>query len=434
MAIIRQMPKLLLRGSIANITMANLTETDRNHLDELLEYVSYHSELIKTKSKVIKEFGVTIRADYSDDRYIAEEEFNIAIWRGLVSLFYHRDYEFQCKHCKSTTYITKRGKPKPFDRIQTPCPNCRMAEIVNPGCSNLEPGTIANHDEMQQKYKNVIKGTPVFKSCMMCIDGNKKYKNPQEIIDCPKQLKRFFSEFVWNYFRQQIKENKRKEFKKPQKITGPADQMIVEEIISMCSRLNIDYNYYAKVQPMNGVYYIQLNGLLTSPEFSMELALIRAIANKHEVKIVYTPNSINVNVNFSAPTIIVNVIRPEHITMADNHTTFSDDEKQHIDQTSYKTVGEIRMQEDHVVMTEMNEAVLLVRKSLPDGDCKNVYDIYRQDGEIYAQFSCKYGDSDPKINHIAEFLNITPRAVKQHRATIKIHCLANDFTLEKVYA
>ncbi len=125
MANVRQMPGLYLRGSLANITMPNLTSEQRAHVDELFALITTHPEMQRHKARFMKELGTTIAADYADDRVIAEQEYKIAVWKCLVELFYHRKYSFQCKACGSNTYMTKRSKPKVIDRIQIPCPNCQ---------------------------------------------------------------------------------------------------------------------------------------------------------------------------------------------------------------------------------------------------------------------------------------------------------------------
>jgi len=430
--IIRQMPGLYLRGSIANITMVGLSPEEKAHIELVFDHVIHHEEMVRHKQKVMKEFGVTIRADYADDRAAAEQEFNIAVWRGLVSIFYHRTYEFECTNCGATASLTQRGKPKPIDRMVTPCPVCHMAEIVDPGCSDHNPGDLVNYTELQERYKLVGFGTPTFKSCIRPIPKEKKYDNPDEIIGCPKQLKRFFGEFVWNYFRQQIKENKRKEHNKtPVEITGPADQMIVELILSLCSRMNVDYNRHHKVEPVNGRYTIDLLGLLTPPEFSIELALVRVLAESHGVVVTTTAQAIEIAVHPNPPTIKVSIVRAAHVTIIDNQLTVTDDEENSgfsISQVSYKTVGARRMdQDDHVQTTDIREAATRTRAALPDGDCQSVYDIYCQIGPVYDKFSEVYGNGTPRINHIADFLGITARAVKQCRDVIQVQCLANDF-------
>ena len=91
MPIIRQMPELYLRGSMANITMANMTPAERQHASDLVEYIATHENMQNHRMKLWREFGVTIGADYNDDSAAADEEYRIAIWRGVVDLYYHRN-------------------------------------------------------------------------------------------------------------------------------------------------------------------------------------------------------------------------------------------------------------------------------------------------------------------------------------------------------
>ncbi len=433
MAIIRQMPALFLRGSIASVTMAHLTEEDRKFLAKMIAFVSNHPEMARNKARMIKELGNTIRGDYADDKLTAEQEYEIAIWRGLVDLFYHRKYTYECGHCKATTYFTKRGKPKPIERPSVPCPNCGMAEVKDRGFTDLEEGSIVDHAEMQEKYKHMTMGTPRYCSTVKHIPGERKHLNPQSVIECPKQLKKFFGEFVWNYFRQHIKENKRKEHKKkPVLIAGPADLMAIEQIKNLCTKLKVDFDCDHQVN--NGFYVINLNALQTPPEFSMEMAIVRHSMNINGINVRCSSHSIEIEAKVNAPTVEVSIIKPEHVTVVDNHQTSGEEEISSsgftLSQVSHRTSGGEKMdQDDHVATLDMSEAARKVREALPDGDCKKIYDILSQVGEYYDEFSTNYGYGIPRTNHIAEYLGITPRAVKQHKETIKIHCYANDFCL-----
>ena len=427
MATIRQMPELYLRGSVANVTMAHLTKEQQQHLASLLEFVAGHPEMAGHKSRVMREFGVTIRGDYQHDRMTAEAEYNIAVWRGLVDLFYHRHYTFSCEHCKSSSYTTERGREKTFDRVTVPCPNCRHAVIDNPGHTSYKHGDVVNYDLVKDTtYSNET--NPTFTSCMNFISGEKKYSDPEKIIQSPEQLRKFFGEFVWNYFRQQINENERKYRTTTQEITAPADQVIAQEIVSLCSKMEVEINSKNDVRPDNGFYSVKVFGLLTTPEFSCELLPVLEKAEKYGVVVRITPGSIDVQVHNCAPVISSSVIRPEYISMIDGVKTESgDDEQFSVEQISFRTSRGSRMdQEDHVATIDLSDASRRTRSSLPE-NCQAVYDIFCQTGGIYEQFSTKFGDQPPKINHIAEFLGITAKVVKNRCNTIKLHCLANDF-------
>ena len=75
MPILRQMPEIYLRGSLANITMANINENDRAELDNIVKYVANHPEMAKHRAQIIKQFSVTIGGDYSSDYSAGESDY-----------------------------------------------------------------------------------------------------------------------------------------------------------------------------------------------------------------------------------------------------------------------------------------------------------------------------------------------------------------------
>ncbi len=453
MANVRQMPELYLRGSLANITMANLTPEQKRHIEELFYHITTHPEMQRHKVRVMKELGVTIAADYADDREIAEEEYKIAIWRGIVDLFYHRKYSFRCGACDSSHYMTKRSKPKAIDRIdriKIECPNCHQIEVEDVGdVADLKVGQFMSHSDFQAAYADMPDGwrAPKAKSPIIAIPGDKKYDDPEKIINDSKQLRKFFGEFVWNYFRQQINENKRKEHhKEPKLLLGRTDELLLKSILSLCNQMEIDCHYCSKTEPRDGRYTIQIEGLLTPPEFTAEFAQIKAKGALYGVEIIGTAASIEVFQNAAAPLLPVltkmdkktkkvisyqiEMFEPEHVSVLDNFACTRADEQDSdytISQTSYRTVGDERMdQEDHVSCVDNLEVMGTIRDSLPEGHCRDVFDIFSQQGDAYLRFSEHYGDGEAKTNHVASFLGITPRAVNQHKEVISMHCLAND--------
>lgn len=430
MAIVRQVPQVYLRGSLANITMANLTKEEQTHISALTDYVANHPIMEKHKRSVMYQYNATIGADYRNDRANAEEEYHIAIWRAVVDLFYHRKYTFRCRVCNSTHYKTKRGKPKTIDRVEKYCPNCGQAEVTDAGDTSLVVGSLVTKSQFQDAYKhlNDRQRQPQCRSTVEPIPGDRKYADPQKVVDDPRQLKKFFGEFVWNYFRQQIAENKRKEHRKIVKpIIGRADTIIVEEFLYLCSRLDVDYNYCDRTEPQNGYYNIHLFGLLMPPEFSAEFSLIRQRAAESGVAVEADISAIRVKVTPGAPDLTAYVAKPEHVNMLENNGSVDEEgDGFTISQVSYRTVGGERMDlDDHVAVVDSTDAISAVRAALPDGHCRAVLDIRSGLGDVYRDFSERYGDGTPRVNHIAEYLGITPRAVNEHSKTIKIMCLAN---------
>jgi len=416
MPILRQMPKIYLRGSLANVTMANLTDSERKELDDVIKQVANHPEMAKHRAQIIKQFGVTIGGDYASDSTTADSEYQIAIWRGAVSLLYHNSYEHQCTICKSSTYKTKRGKIKSIDRKLDACPSCNNVYLDN---------TPIDYTLYRHRLKNENLSKPI--SPIQVITGDKKYENPKDLLKDPKQLKKFFGEFAWNYFRQHLKENKRTEHKKsPKFISGRADYVISEEFSSLCSSMAIEYNKIF----IDDQYSFHILASQTAPEFSVEYSKLLRKARDHGVSMMIENNSITIKANDDVKELEALVIKPEHVSFMDNQQCIADsDNNSTLDQVDYRFVeGQKMMGEDHVAMIEINDVVQEIRRSLPYGLCRDVYDILCQKGSIYNEFSDKYGLGDPRINHIAEYLGITPRAVNDHKEKIKVICLSHGLT------
>mgnify|MGYP003670364177 CR=1 FL=1 len=409
--------------------MANLTEEEQSQIESVIKKVADHPGMIKHKRKIISVLGSTIGADYHDDRAAAEEEYLIAIWRAAVSLLYHKKYSFECRSCKKSSYITKSNKQKPFDRQYPKCPSCDSIEVVDPGDTHYRKGQHIVFEEFQESYSHFtdFQKSPTSASPIKSIAGKKQYENPGEILNDSNQLVKFFGEFAWNYFKQHIKENKRAEQKREVTISGPPDEIIVQEITALCVRMKAEHHYCEHTQSKVGVQSINCNLNLVSPEFSLKFAEILQKAKKSGITIKWSNKTIQVFSNHTAPFIERTIKKSEHILIMESQDVQSDDQTGlTISQISYRTVGAKTMhQEDHTQVIDAIDVMEAIRESLPDGDCKDVFDIYSSQGSKYLEFSEEYGDGKPAINHIANHLSITARTVKQHRDIIKINMLAH---------
>jgi hypothetical protein len=431
MALVRQMPELYLRGSLANVTMVNLTPDEKQHVEFIVDYVAKHPGMSRHRAGIMEELGNTIGGDYASDKRCGEAEFQIAIWKATVELYHHRQYTFCCKACGSNSWITQQGISRQINRQKLDCPNCKQVRVTDPGDTNLVKNTYVPFTVFQNSYKyfTPVQTAPKCESPIYYIPGVKKYLDPDKIINCDTQLVKFFGEFVWNYFRQQLAENGRKEHRKePQKICGRADEIITEELLSLCQRLKIDYNHSTRDQPSNGYYSIAVVGLLTPPEFTAEFAVLRQKAKNHSVEINCTPSEIRVIENSDAGELEAYVSKPEHVLILDNHTKSGDDEGSDftISQLSFRTIGAQKMdQDDHVATIDATDVMIAVRESLPEGDCQSIFDIQCGLGDIYNEFSNEYGDDRPRKNHISKFLGITVRSVTIYMENIRTVCLAH---------
>lgn len=503
------MPELYLRGSLANVTMANLTTDEKFHVESVVEYVATHPGMARHRAGVIEELGNTIGADYQSDKRCGDAEFQIAIWKATVELYYHRKYTFRCGACGSNTWITQQGVEREFNRQKLDCPNCKQVEVLFIGDTDLLPGIgdkaiaiikeanseakatdllkalstpfkfthsccgkpagecdgceeqmillcvseptkeiqrllncdettarkATNHlkqsrsyvsfDEFQESYKyfTPVQNAPKCESPIGYLAGEKKYRNPDNIINDDTQLVKFFGEFVWNYFRQQLAENIRREHKKePRKIVGRADEVITQELLALCQKMKIDHNYCQRDQPQYGRHTIAVVGLLTPPEFTAEFAVLCDKAKNHGVVVNCNASEIYVIENSNAESIEALISKPEHVMVLDNSTKSGGEDGDGgftISQISFRTVGAQKMNQDDIATIDANDVMLAVRDSLPDGDCKKIFDIQCGIGETYGQFSIEYGDDRAKKNHIARFLGITARSVTIYMENIR---------------
>ena len=441
MTILRQMPSLHLRGSLVNQTMKNLTSEEKKTVEKLLEKITKHPDLAPHRTEFANTLSHTIRGDYYDDSKAADQEFQISIFRGVVELLYHRKYSYKCNSCQSSTYITQRGKPTPINRQTDHCPNCNKIEVKNPGDTDWKTVEFVDRDEFQASYANFtdLDKSPKAKSPILVIPGEKKYSDPQKILNDDKQLQRFFKEFIWNYHRQILNENKRKKHKqKPTEIKGPADLVIIEEILSAIEKLKVECLFDSDEKPINNWYIIRAPLLKTPPEFSISLQEIVNRSKNYGIHTKITRNEIWVKATSDAPIIASTISKPEYVKFQDGKSDDGDNTDA-VSQVSRTLTGGVTMYpEHHVTVIDGQDQFDAVRRRLPEGDCKKVFDIYAGRGKVYYEFSQPkvpkdgidenknygFGDGDPKISHIARFLEIQPRAVKKYRETIKIVMMA----------
>lgn len=431
MSIVRQMSQLLLRGSLANVTMANLTDEQQKHIEATINKISSHPKMANHKARFMKELGSTIGADYKDDRAAAEEEFQIAIWRGAVDLIYHNKYKFSCRSCHKSAYVGKNGRRKDFDRQYPICPACHSVEVVKPGDTVFTVGQFVDHHLYQSAYADFT-SEQVAPQCKTPISYqviNTRFDNPDIILNDDEQLVKFFSEYLWNYFRQMLKENSRFEHhKKPQLITGPGHEIILQEILSLCSKMKIEH-YYGNDIIIKNEYSIIISGLKTPPEFTVEFLDILCKARNNNISITINDNSIIIKKQDDAPFLEAYVSKPEHVLMLNGQSNSDEEDEGQsftISQISYRTIGAEQMcQEDHTALIDNEDVLSAIRHSLPDGECQRVFDIWSGRGDSFIEFTKQFGDKRACINHIARHMGITTRAVNQHKETIRINMLAH---------
>ena len=414
MAGVRQMPQSYLRGSLANITMLNLTEEEKQKAQEYFEIVRNHPEMGKHKSKLIQQFGITISGDYKDDPQTAEAEFDIAIWKGIIDLFFHSKYSFKCEACESSTYITKKNKIKTIDRALTPCPNCNKCKISESNIDGHEPGNYIDyaafleyieHDGSMMKVKTTVQPIPL----------GKKHPNPGIIFEDPDQMRKLMGEYVWNYFRQHISENTRTKSETETTIIERADIVTALKIINICQKFKI------KVQTSEDYSNIVIifKTHLTTPEFTVELANVLYKARINNVLVTINSDGIIISKNELAGQLTEKVIVSDLIKLQGN----SEEEQEHFGKISKG--GHFVDSENTALQVDLEEALNEVRESLPNGVCRSIFNIKTQYGDDYQKFTDTFPNVDnPHNSQIASHLKIGTRVIHQHMNTIRVVCMA----------
>jgi hypothetical protein len=457
MATVRQMAELYLRGSLTNVTMKNLKPEEAKFAEEIMIQVADHPDMRKHKHHVKRLLSETIRADYKSDPSTAEQEYQIAIWRGVVNLFFHKQYIFKCSVCDATQRVVKTtGKLKPIDQAYIPCPVCESLIVSEHG----DDRTIIKQTTFKEIYKDFQLDPPQCFSTIIAYPGGGatkeeldgllsngeiteevyerklgqfRYAEPYKIINDTSQMVKFFGEFVWGYFKQQLRENKRAEqTKKQTEIIGKADEVIVQEIISSATRLKVPLVFCSLTQPESGWWNLGVQTNQTPPEFTFDILPTFKKATDLGIDIQVTQSGIRVEHKSDCAQIRGSVTQAQHIKVMDNNYQSIDNEEStanfSVEQVTYKTVGGCKMSVlDDVGRIDMQDMLNTIYESLPDGDCRKVFQILKQEGEWYEDFKRLYNfTGEPKQAHIAKYLKTTTRIVKNHIAYIKMACLSHQ--------
>lgn len=438
---VRQLPDIYIRGAIANETMKNLTPAQRAYAEEVCDMVADHEVLTGHKNMFMNQLGRTIRCDYAD-RIAAAQEYRITIWRGVIYLLYHREYSYRCKACNATSYQSQRGATIKFDRRWNCCPACKSYAIDDPGDSGLEPDSFITESEYEQLLLDLAsqgRHGPKVKSCIKPIPGKKKVPNPYKVLADPAQLKKFFGEFIWNYFRQNIKENKVTHHgKKTHILVGPVDTVAVQAITQLLKVNAINYQC-DPYSPVDGYFAIYCQPYGIDPEIFLEILEIKEFVQLHggDVKVdgadigFTLDNAILVKDLYgSAELVELATATNDQVQVVTNSMPKDDGDDHDIVQQLEKQ----NMRDMQVI--EQNDRISALREALPEGDCRHVLDLITNQGEVFDRFAEMYPDDVmankgvPRQNRMAEFLGCSAKAIKQYRTTIQIQALAHGIVPE----
>ena len=449
MSKVRQLSEVFLRGSLANVTMKNLTNEERARIEELMVIVGDHEVLAGHKQEFIYQLGSTIAADYHDNVNAAQEEFRIAVWRGLVHLLYHTDYDFECALCHNSSFLSQSNRITQFNRCFDFCPVCNCCLISDPRDSTFK----VNDKLTQEEYLLVVdrlerecKRPPLTKSCIIAVHGAPKVEDPERILNDPEQLKKFFGSFIWNYFRQILLENP---ITKHQKHTiglfGPTDKTAADAINLLLSDMKAFHVYHGTPERNElfpedyACYAIACDPMLLSPsDFYPRFWEIKERLVACGGEVIISPNYIAVrDMQGQAPYAEFSASVNAEVQIVNNVVGHRGDDGDSIDVISQ--LEDQHMLEDSSNNVEVREIIAHVQRCLPDGHCQAVFQLLSGTGPIYQDFVRQFPDTPrvnqgiPHKNRMAKFLGCTPKDIKQYQQTIGLQLIAHGVAVESVY-
>lgn len=434
---VRQLADLFLRGALANETMKHLTPRQKQVAERVCNRVMSHEALTGHKHTFMIKLGTTIKCDYTD-RLMAQQEYRITIWRAVIYLLYHREYSYRCVACNATSYQSQRGAPIKFDRRWDCCPACKQYTIDKPGESGLEAGsfiTSTGFEALLLELTRAGRKPPTVYSCIEPIPGKKKVANPSQILNDPAQVKKFFGEFIWNYFRQSIKENKIVHHgRQTRRLTGPVDIVAVRSITQLLkvNKTNYQCDIYC---PVDGYYVIYCHPYALDPDLVLELLELKAFVESYggEVKVddgsgqSYLDNAILIKDLYgNAPIVDLDIAINEQVQVVTNSVPKDDDDEPDIVQQLGKPDMPYDMQQ-----VEQDDTISALRESLPEGDCRTILDLITNQGEAYERFTQMYpndvmaNNGVPRQNRMAEFLGVSQKQIRTHRDIIQVQAIAH---------
>jgi len=431
--------------------MKNLPPEEVARINVMVEQLVNSPLLTPHRAEFSQRLAHTIGGDYKDDRDAADAEFQIAVWRATVYLLHHTNYSYRCNACQSSTYLTQRARPKIFDRRYPVCPNCNRVRISDQGNSPWPVGSFVLMPDIEQALRSGQ--TVSYDSPVEPLKGDRKVADHDLVLDDDEQLGKFYSEFIWNYFRQTLRENEikhhqmdgtwiegasgKQRFLPKVSVAGPADKIAVEEVLSVLAGVKFPHTYQAGANPHDGAYHIQADLDCADAALVEQLTVLVAKYERLKVRINITDRGAYIRVaTKQVATVEALVIKPQVVALVTGAPRIGDDAEDYasvIDTNHHRIVGGKTMQEDGIAKLEAEDLLKAIHDSLPD-DARKVLEIYTQTGETWQRFSMPDAQGlrpttdRPPPAQIARFLGVSPKQVKQWISDIKIQCLAHDLT------
>jgi len=369
MSIVTQLPRLYLRGSLANQTMMNLTKQEMEKIDNLFLKIMKSDALVAHKQRYSKILRQTIGSDYKSPE-AAEQDFMIVVWRGVVMLYSHYEYKFQCRYCKSSTYTNKTGATSEICRCEKICPNCDADSSV--GISPIK-----------------------------AIKIKRKHTDPDSIINDESQFSKWFSTLVSNATGQQLRENPITQLTTTINTIDYADKQIVSSLFKILSSHKIRARKIETVK----------NGNLSTSVFfevtsipSKVVGLI--IELKHEsarncVSFEINNGGIDVGRTDDSKFVPMSVTEkaPVSITLQSQHSN-----------SEYNSL-DVADGYDSLVKVETRDTMYVLLDLCPDEMTRKYMQILMEYGEGYNEYVEVFGEKKPSMKNARAFFNVSKNKI-----------------------
>lgn len=422
-----QLPKVFIRGAIATQTMSNMPADDVQKAEDIIKLVLSDPAMAGDKHEFVKQLGATIGGEYRSDPDTAYQEFIIAVWRATIHLMYHKGYTYNCELCGETAYTTSANKVKAFDRQYTICPNCRRTIMVVDGQKTTCEAAEADNN-ITIKYGDATKIIPstTAKNSLISpikpIAGQQKVENPEDVIDDDIQRRKWYKVWVWNYLRQILRDNPIETSKTVVEISGPADEVLADVIISDLREKRVTHYFDRTKERIENELEIDFDTLATEIEFTHRLWPLRKQYNALNVdlRLGDNPYSLKIKPTGAIPIYTDTITNNEPVIVLSRESSNNDGS----DDNNWSDVVDagIESSDSDVDIYDSHETMNVVRDNLYDDNAKVIFDIYSQTGENWLKYSEKWGDKAHKA-HIAKHLGISVKSVKQYETEIKLKCM-----------
>lgn len=366
MTSVRQLPMFHIRGTLASITMKNLTPEQKLESQKITIQIANHPEIKKHIRTVHSKLSKTIKADYKDDEAVTTDCI-INIWKGVVLLLYHQKYTLSCGICGSNTYRSESGKDQTIYTQEKVCPSCKKS---NP--DGTSPIIIQSHGA--------------------------KCEDPYAIINDPEQVSKFFGKYLSNSISQQLRENPTKYTTRKITMNDYADNAIIKKIEKILTKHKIKIEFYQNADGVNSIHFdtnkisLECLGQLMSVKREAESSKVGYRTLSNGIELIRQVDTQKQEITIDERTRIT-IRSSSQIVNADNET--NNTEEQGI------------CEEDHCEPIDSRDTLTTVIDNLPSENCKKYFQIITGTGPAYQEYVTMYGDKPPTLNKIQEMLGVS---------------------------